>query len=222
MKHFSEIENKFWDDAKDGTIREFISADTDVPVTVFLQWFEGGWNRIYEVRIGAINTGSENRTLTEELFGAKSEASGWSVATISEIDPKFSKSTLKPKSPYFSNVPIEFLERVPTIVSGLQRDIEGTRQAIQLLRDDIKRASSSGSLGKFWQEADERDRAIVAFKLKELLYQAGVHAYRNVAFELLNFKNKNGEPVSLPTFNRLTTKGERLVREQNTTKGVKK
>lgn len=221
MKHFLDIENKVWNSAKDGAIRAF-STDSEIPVTVYLQWVEGGWNRIYEVRIGAINSGSENRELAEEVFGAESNPSGWSVADITEFEPSFAKSTLKPKSPYFSNVPVEFLERIPTIVSGIQRDIEGTRQAVQLLRDDVKRLTSSGSLNKFWQEAEDNERAIVAFKLKELLYQSGVHAYRNVAFELLSFRNKNGELISLPTFNRLSTKGERLVRERNTPKGVKK
>lgn len=221
MKHLLDIESKVWNSAKDGTIRAF-STDSEIPVTVYLQWFEGGWNRIYEVRIGAINTGSENRQLAEEVFGAESEPSGWSVADISGFDSNFAKSTLKPKSPYFSNVPIEFLERVPTVVAGIQRDIEGTRQAVQLLRDEVKRLTSPGSLNKFWQEAEDSERALVAFKLKELLYQSGVHAYRDVAFELLGFKNKKGEPISLSAFNRLSTKGERLVLQQNTTKGVKK
>ena len=221
MKQLFDIENKVWNSAKEGTIKEF-STYAEIPVTVYLQWVEGGWNRIYEVRIGAINSGSENRELAEDVFGAESNPRGWSVADITEFEPSFAKSTLKPKSPYFSNVPVEFLERIPTIVSGIQRDIEGTRQAVQLLRDDVKRLTSSGSLNKFWQEAEDNERAIVAFKLKELLYQSGVHAYRNVAFELLSFRNKNGELISLPTFNRLSTKGERLVRERNTPKGVKK
>jgi hypothetical protein len=212
MKHFLDIESKVWDNAKDGTIKEFVPPDTDVPVTVYLQWFEGGWNRIYEVRIGSINTGSENRILAEEVFGSESQPIGWSVANISEFEPSFAKSTLKPKSPFYSDIPIEFLERVPSIVSALQRDIEGTRQAVQLLRDEYKLLTGAGSLNRFWQEAEDNERAIVAFKLKELLYQSGVHAYRNVAFELLSFKNKNGELISLPTFNRLSTKGERLVR----------
>jgi hypothetical protein len=222
MKHFLDIESKVWDSAKDGTIKEFVPPDTDVPVTVFLQWFEGGWNRIYEVRIGSINAGSENRILAEEVFGAESQPSGWTVANISEFEPSFGKGTLKPKSPFYSDIPIEFLERVPSIVSALQRDIEGTRQAVQLLRDEYKLLTGAGSLNRFWQEAEDNERAIVAFKLKELLYQSGVHAYRNVAFELLSFKNKNGELISLPTFNRLSTKGERLVRQKNTPKGVKK
>ena len=220
MKHLLDIENKVWNSAKDGTIRAF-STDSEIPVTVYLQWIEGGWNRIYEVRIGAINSESENRELAEEVFGAESNPSGWSVADITEFEPSFAKSTLKPKSPYFSNVPVDFLERIPTIVSGIQRDIEGTRQAVQLLRDEVKRLTSSGVLNKFWQDAEDNERAIVAFKLKELLCQSGVHAYRNVAFELLSFRNKNGELISLPTFNRLSTKGERLVRERNTPKGVK-
>lgn len=222
MKHFLDIESKVWDSAKDGTIKEFVPPDTDVPVTVFLQWFEGGWNRIYEVRIGSINAGSENRILAEEVFGAESQPSGWTVANISEFEPSFGKGTLKPKSPFYSDIPIEFLERVPSIVSALQRDIEGTRQAVQLLRDEYKLLTGAGSLNRFWQDAEDNERAIVAFKLKELLYQSGVHAYRNVAFELLSFKNKNGELISLPTFNRLSTKGERLVRQKNTPKGVKK
>ena len=222
MKHFLDIESKVWDSAKDGTIKEFIPPDTDVPVTVFLQWFEGGWNRIYEVRIGSINAGSENRILAEEVFGAESQPSGWTVANISEFEPTFGKGTLKPKSPFYSDIPIEFLERVPNIVSALQRDIEGTRQAVQLLRDEYKLLTGAGSLNRFWQEAEDNERAIVAFKLKELLYQSGVHAYRNVAFELLSFKKKNGDLISLPTFNRLSTKGERLVRQKNTPKGVKK
>lgn len=222
MKHFLDIESKVWDSAKDGTIKEFIPPNTDVPVTVFLQWFEGGWNRIYEVRIGSINAGSENRILAEEVFGAESQPSGWTVANISEFEPSFGKGTLKPKSPFYSDIPIEFLERVPSIVSALQRDIEGTRQAVQLLRDEYKLLTGAGSLNRFWQEAEDNERAIVAFKLKELLYQSGVHAYRNVAFELLSFKNKNGDLISLPTFNRLSTKGERLVRQKNTPKGVKK
>lgn len=222
MKHFLDIESKVWDSAKDGTIKEFIPPDTDVPVTVFLQWFEGGWNRIYEVRIGSINAGSENRILAEEVFGAESQPSGWTVANISEFEPSFGKGTLKPKSPFYSDIPIEFLERVPSIVSALQRDIEGTRQAVQLLRDEYKLLTGAGSLNMFWQEAEDNERAIVAFKLKELLYQSGVHAYRNVAFELLSFKNKNGDLISLPTFNRLSTKGERLVRQKNTPKGVRK
>lgn len=222
MKHFLDIESKVWDSAKDGTIKEFVPPDTDVPVTVFLQWFEGGWNRIYEVRIGSINAGSENRILAEEVFGAESQPSGWTVANISEFEPSFGKGTLKPKSPFYSDIPIEFLERVPSIVSALQRDIEGTRQAVQLLRDEYKLLTGAGSLNRFWQDAEDNERAIVAYKLKELLYQSGVHAYRNVAFELLSFKNKNGELISLPTFNRLSTKGERLVRQKNTPKGVKK
>jgi hypothetical protein len=222
MKHFLDIESKVWDSAKDGTIKEFVPPDTDVPVTVFLQWFEGGWNRIYEVRIGSINAGSENRILAEEVFGAESQPSGWTVANISEFEPSFGKGTLKPKSPFYSDIPIEFLERVPSIVSALQRDIEGTRQAVQLLRDEYKLLTGAGSLNRFWQDAEDNERAIVAFKLKELLYQSGVHAYRNIAFELLSFKNKNGELISLPTFNRLSTKGERLVRQKNTLKGVKK
>ena len=81
MKQFFDIENKVWNSAKDGTIRAF-STDSEIPVTVYLQWFEGGWNRIYEVRIGAINTGSENRELAEDVFGAESNPSGWSVADI--------------------------------------------------------------------------------------------------------------------------------------------
>lgn len=222
MKHFLDIENKVWNSAKEGTIKEFIPPDTDVPVTVFLQWFEGGWNRIYEVRIGSINAGSENRILAEEVFGAESQPSGWTVANISEFVPSFGKGTLKPKSPFYSDIPIEFLERVPSIVSALQRDIEGTRQAVQLLRDEYKLLTGAGSLNRFWQEAEDNERAIVAFKLKELLYQSGVHDYRHKAFGLLSFKNKNGELISLPTFNRLSTRGERLVRQKNTPKGVKK
>jgi hypothetical protein len=223
MKHFLDIENKVWDSAKDGTIKEFIPPDTDVPVTVFLQWFEGGWNRVYEVRIGSVNAGSENRILAEEVFGAESQPSGWTVANISAFEPSFGKGTLKPKSPYYSDIPIEFLERVPSIVSALQRDIEGTRQAVQLLRNEYKLLTSAGSLSKFWQDAEDSERAMVAFKLKELLYQAGVHAYRNVAYELLSFKNKKGEPISLSAFNRLCERAEkREVRQQNTTRGVKK
>ncbi len=225
MTQFLDIENKFWDSVKEGTIREF-SETSEIPVTVYLQWFEGGWNRIYEVRIGAVNAGSENQALAEEYLGVVSELDSWSISSIAQVNSKFAKDSLKPKSPYFSNVPIDFLDKIPTIVAGVQRDIEGTRQAVQLLRDEYKRkidyAHSFGDLNKYWQEADERERAIVAFKLKELLYQSGVRAYRNVAFELLSFKNKNGELISLPTFNRLSTKGERLVRQKNTPKGVKK
>jgi hypothetical protein len=201
MTHFFDIENKAWDSVKDGTIRAF-ETDTEIPVTVFLQWFEGGWNRIYEVRVGLNNSGR--------------------IIELSKRDNDVAKNTLKRKSPYFSDIPVAFLERVPTLVAGLQRDIEGTRQAVQLLRDEVKRLTSSGSLNKFWQDAEDNERAIVAYKLKELLYQSGVHAYRVVAFELLSFKNNKGELMSLSAFNRLSRKGERLVQQRNTTKGSKK
>jgi hypothetical protein len=201
MTHFFDIENKAWDSVKDGTIRAF-ETDTEIPVTVFLQWFEDGWNRIYEVRVGLNNSGR--------------------IIELAKRDNDVAKNTLKRKSPYFSDISVAFLERVPTLVAGLQRDIEGTRQAVQLLRDEVKRLTSSGSLNKFWQDAEDNERAIVAYKLKELLYQSGVHAYRVVAFELLSFKNNKGELMSLSAFNRLSRKGERLVQQRNTTKGSKK
>jgi hypothetical protein len=221
MTHIFDTKNKVWDSAKDGTIRAF-ETETEVPVTVYLQWFEGGWNRIYEVRIGAVNAGGENRILAEEIFGASREPIGWSVANITEFDSNFAKGTLKPKSPYFSDIPIEFLERVPTLVAGLQRDIEGTRQAVQLLRDEVKCATTFGSLGSFWQEAEHSDQAIVAYRLKELLYQAGVVAFRNEAFRLLDFKDTTGKPISLRSFARLLEKGERLFLANNKKKEGKK
>ena len=221
MKHFLDIENKVWDSAKDGTIKEFIPPDTDVPVTVFLQWFEGGWNRIYEVRIGSINAGSENRILAEEVFGADSQPSGWTVANISEFEPSFGKGTLKPKSPFYSDIPIEFLERVPSIVSALQRDIEGTRQAVQLLRSEYKLLTGSGSLSKFWQDADFNERAIVAYKLREILRQKEVHKSIEIAQELLSFQ-KDGKPISRSTFIRWSNTGGKIIQSQAKAKGVKK
>jgi hypothetical protein len=220
MTQFLDIENKFWDNAREGTVKEF-SATSEIPVTVYLQWFQGGWNRIYEVRIGAVNAGSDNQALAEETFGASSEPKGWTVADITQVVPKFAKDSLKPKSPYFSNVPIEFLEKIPTIVAGVQRDIEGTRQAVQLLRDEVKRATSSGTLGKYFQQ-DEKTREIVAFKLKELLRVHNVHKNIEIAQELLNFKSKQGTPISRSTFIRLANRGERLVLAQKQKKGGKK
>jgi len=201
MTHIFDTKNKAWDSAKDGTIRAF-ETETEVPVTVYLQWFEGGWNRIYEVRIGLTNSGR--------------------ILEVAKKDSEVAKGTLKPKSPYFSDIPIEFLERVPTLVAGLQRDIEGTRQAVQLLRDEVKRATTFGSLGSFWQEAEHSDQAIVAYRLKELLYQAGVVAFRNEAFRILDFKDTTGKPISLRSFARLLETGERLFLANNKKKEGKK
>jgi hypothetical protein len=221
MTQLLDIESKHWDSAKDGTIKEF-QADSEIPVTVYLQWFEGGWNRIYEVRIGAVNAGSEDRALAEETFGSSSKPQGWTVANISQLVPKFAKDSLKSKSPYFSNVPIEFLERVPTLVAGVQRDIEGTRQAVQFIRDELKFRTSNGSLEKFWQDADNKTREIVAFKLKELLRQFGVHKNIETARELLNFKNADGTPISRRTFIRWANTGEKLLQFQANNKKGKK
>jgi hypothetical protein len=200
MTHIFDTKNKAWDSAKDGTIRSF-ETETEVPVTVFLQWFEGGWNRIYEVRIGLTNAGR--------------------ILELSKRDSEVAKGTLKPKSPYYSNIPIEFLERVPTIVAGLQRDIEGTRQAVQLLREELKGATSSG-LREFWPEAEHSERAKVAFRFQQLLREAGVVAFRSEAFRILNFKDSKGKPISLRTFARLLDTGERLVNAKNNKKEGKK
>ena len=200
MTHIFDPKNKAWDSEKDGTIRSF-ETDTEIPVTVFLQWCEGGWNRIYEVRIGLTNAGR--------------------ILELSKRDSEVARSTLKPKSPYYSNIPIEFLERVPTIVAGLRRDIEGTRQAVQLLRHDYKGVNSS-ALQEFWPESEHSERAIVAFRFQTLLHQAGVVPYRSEAFRLLNFKDSTGKPISLRTFTRLLKTGERLVKAQNNKKEGKK
>jgi hypothetical protein len=200
MTQIFDIENKAWDSAKDGTIRSF-ETETEIPVTVLLQWFEGGWNRIYEVRIGLTNAGR--------------------ILELSKRDSEVAKGTLKPKSPYYSNIPIEFLERVPTIVSGLQRDIEGTRQAVQLLRDEMKQATTSG-LREFWPEDEHSQRAIVAFRFQTLLHQAGNKKYRSEAFRILNFKDSKGKPISLRTFARLLDLGKRLVKDQDKKKVGKK
>jgi hypothetical protein len=201
MTHIFDTKNKAWDNAKDGTIRAF-ETDTEVPVTVYLQWFEGGWNRIYEVRIGLSNSGR--------------------IIETSKRDAEVAKSILKKNSPYFSDIPVEFLERVPNLVAGLQRDIEGTRQAVQLLRDEVKQATASGSLGSFWQEDEHSSRAIIAFKFQTLLREAGVIPFRNEAFRILNFKDSTGKPISLRTFTRLVKTGERLVQAQNNKKEGKK
>ena len=201
MTHIFDTKNKAWDSAKDGTIWK-VDSDTEIPVTVFLQWFEGGWNRIYEVRIGLTNAGR--------------------ILEVSKRDSKVAKSILSPKSPYYSDIPIEFLERVPTIVAGLQRDIEGTRQAVQLLRDEMKQATSSGSLSSFWPEDDHSSRAIVAFRFQKLLHESGVVPFRSEAFRILNFKDTAGSPISLRTFTRLVKKGERLVNARNNKKEGKK
>ena len=219
MKQFFDIENKVWNSAKDGTIRAF-STDSEIPVTVYLQWFEGGWNRIYEVRIGAINSGSENRELAEEVFGAESNPIGWSVADITGFDSSFAKGTLKPKSPFFSDIPFEFLERVPTLVRSLQRDIEGTRQVVQLLRDEYLLAGV-GNLNVSWQDAEDSERKVLAYKLKELLRQRNIHKNIEKAQELLNF-TKNGQPISRSTFIRWADIGENIVKRQTRTKGVKR
>jgi hypothetical protein len=220
MTHLFDVDAKHWDSETEGTIKEF-TTDTEIPVTVFLQWFEGGWNRVYEVRVGAVNTSNTSRELAKEYFGPFSGSEGRSVAHVTQIDSKFAKDSLKEKSPYFSDIPLEFLEKVPTIVSSLQRNMEGTRQAVQLLRDSVKRATSSGSLNKHWQDADENERALVAYTLKELLYEAGVHAYRNEAYKLLNFKDSKGNPISLATFNRMSVKGERAAARQKKNIGSK-
>ena len=209
MTHLFDVDAKHWDSATEGTIKEF-TTDTKIPVTVFLQWFEGGWNRVYEIRIGAVNTSNTSQELAKEFFGPFSDPEGRSVAHVTQIDSKFAKASLKEKSPYYSEIPMDFLEKVPAIVSSLQRNIEGTRQAVQLLRDSVKRATSSGSLNKHWQDADENERALVAYQLKEHLFEAGVHAYRNEAYKLLNFKDSKGNPISLATFNRLSVKGEKV------------
>ena len=219
MKHFLDIENKVWNSAKDGTIRAF-STDSEIPVTVYLQWVEGGWNRIYEVRIGAINSGSENRELAEEVFGAESNPSGWSVADITEFESSFAKSTLKPKSPFFSSIPFEFLERIPTLVKSLQRDIEGTRQVVQLLRSEYPLAGV-GNLNVYWQDSEDNERKVVAYKLRELLRQQDIHENIEKAQELLNF-TKNGKPISRSTFIRWSNIGGNIVKRQTRNKGVKK
>ena len=220
MTHLFDVDAKHWDSATEGTIKEFTS-DTKIPVTVFLQWFEGGWNRVYEVRVGAVNTSNTSLKLAEEFFGPFSDPEGHSVAHVTQIDAKFARDSLKEKSRYFSDIPMEFLEKVPSIVSSLQRNMEGTRQAVQLLRDSVKRATSSGSLNKHWQDADENERALVAHQLKELLYDAGVHAYRHEAYKLLNFKDSKGNPISLATFNRLSVKGEKAAARQRKSIGSK-
>ena len=200
MTHIFDTKNKAWDSAKDGTIRSW-ETGTEIPVTVFLQWCDGGWNRIYEVRIGLTNAGR--------------------ILELAKRDSEVAKETLKPKSSYYSNIPIEFLERVPTIVAGLQRDIEGTRQAVQLLRSEMKGAISSG-LREFWPEDEHSERAIVAYRFQQLLREAGVVPFRSEAFRILNFKDSQGKPISLRTYTRLLKTGERLVQAHNKKKAGKK
>jgi hypothetical protein len=107
------------------------------------------------------------------------------------------------------------LESLPTIVRRTQTDIEGTRKAVQLLRGDLSKLfqAKRGYLGMYWESDDDNARAIVAFRLQELLAQDRVKDYRNRAFELLQNPNN---PISLSTFNRLVTKGRNLEARRTT------
>jgi hypothetical protein len=195
MAHSFDLDNEAWDDRKDGEIWKVQPLGEEVPVTVTLQWHKGGWNRIYEVHIGSVNTYekafNERRLTPPEPTG------------FEDLD----KLPWKQSERYLSDIPDKFLDSLPTIVRRTQRDIEGTRKAVQLLRGDadiffVKR----GYLAQYWA-SDDSNKDLVAFRLRELLKSEQVPSARDRTWRLLTFEEND---VSFRTFCRMLVRGERL------------